>query len=249
MNIGEVEVTRIGLGTNRLTNTETNRAFLRAAVDAGVNFMDSAHVYTNGDSERTIGAALAGAPSSAVIATKGGYRDGSPDVLRAEIEESFERLRAETIALYYLHRVDNSIGIEESLGVIKEYQDQGRILEIGISAVRVEEIERAEQVVRVVAVQNHYNLADRGSEDVIDYCAKHGILFVPYFPLRDLGIGPIERIASRHDATPEQIALAWMLKRSPAMLPIPGTLSLEHLRQNLAAQEIELTEEEFDALR
>jgi aryl-alcohol dehydrogenase-like predicted oxidoreductase len=249
VNIGGVHLTRIGLGTNRLKNTDANRAFLRAAVDAGANFIDSAHLYTGGESERTIGDAFGGAPSGVAIATKGGFRGGSPEGLRAEIEESFERLRTDTIALYYLHRVDRKIGIETSLEVIKEYQDQGRVREIGISAVGIDEIERAQAVVRVAAVQNHYNLTARASEDVIDYCAEHGIVFVPYFPLRKLGRGPIKHIAARHDATPQQIALAWLLRRGATTAPIPGTLSLEHLRQNLAALEIELSDEEFQALR
>jgi pyridoxine 4-dehydrogenase len=247
---GGTRVTRVGLGTNRLTNTPGNRVFLQEAIRAGVNFIDTAHLYTGGDSEQTIGAALAPFPAGSVVATKGGYRpgEGRPEILSAQIEQSLDRLRADQIDLYYLHRVDPETPLETSLAVIREYCDQGKIRHVGISAVDIEEIERARQVVRIAAVQNHYSLSERRHEDVVDYCAEQQILFVPYFPLRGDGRPALRQIAEAHRATPSQITLAWLLKRSPTMLPIPGTLSLEHLRENLEALEIELTDEEYRAL-
>jgi pyridoxine 4-dehydrogenase len=249
LEIAGTEVLRIGLGTNRLTNTPQNVAFVRQAVSAGVGMIDTAHLYAGGQSEETIGAALTPAPERCVVATKGGYRpgEGRPDALRAQIEESLRRLRTGTIALYYLHRVDPRTRLEESLAVIGEYSDRGTIRQAGVSAVGVEEIERARRVVPIAAVQNPYNLAERRYEDVVDYCAREGIVFVAYYPLH--GIGPeADEIAARHGATSEQIALAWLLRRSPVMLPIPGTLSLDHLRQNLVALEIELSDAEFKTL-
>jgi pyridoxine 4-dehydrogenase len=183
------------------------------------------------------------------VATKGGYGSGRPEVLSAEIEESLRRLRTDNIGLYYLHRPDPETPLEESLGVIQEYRDRGAIQHVGVSNVSVEQIERARQVVSIAAVQNHYNLSVRASDDVVDYCAGNGIVFVPYFPLRADGGPAATEIAKRHGATPAQVALAWLLRRSPATLPIPGTLSLEHLRENLAAAEIELSDDEFEALR
>ena len=183
------------------------------------------------------------------MATKGGYGSGRPEVLSAEIDESLRRLRTDNIGLYYLHKPDPETPLEESLGVIKEYRDRGAIQHAGVSNVSVEEIERARQVVSIAAVQNHYNLSVRTSDGVVDYCAGNGIVFVPYFPLRADGSPAAIEIAKRHRATPMQVALAWLLRRSPATLPIPGTLSLDHLRGNLAAAEIELTDDEFEALR
>jgi pyridoxine 4-dehydrogenase len=247
--LGETPLNRIGLGTNRLRNTPENVDFVRDAVAAGVGLIDTAHSYADGESEQTIGAALSSSPEGSVVATKGGYRSGRPDVLRTEIDESLRRLRTDRIDLYYLHKPDPEIPLEQGLEVIKEYQDRGAIQHVGVSNVSVEQIERAREVVSIAAVQNHYNLSERASDDALDYCADNGIVFVPYFPLRADG-GPVAaQIAERRGATPGQIALAWLLRRSPSTLPIPGTLSLEHLKENLAAAEIELTDEEFDALR
>jgi pyridoxine 4-dehydrogenase len=248
LEIGGSEVARIGLGTNRLAGTRENVEFIGEAVAAGVGLIDTAHTYTGGDSEKTIGAALAPPPEGCIVATKGGYNDAAPDVLRAEIEESLRRLRADSIALYYLHRVDRRTPIEDSLAVIADYLERGKIREVGVSAVGIEQIERARQVVPVAAVQNHYSLTERSDEDVVDHCAAEGIVFVPYFPLRGGGPPALAEVADARGATPAQIALAWLLRRSPAMLPIPGTLSLEHLRENLGALEIELGDDEFDAL-
>jgi aryl-alcohol dehydrogenase-like predicted oxidoreductase len=251
LRLADTEVTRIGLGTNRLTNTREHITFLKDAVAAGVSHIDTAHVYTGGESEETIGAALSSSSDGHVVATKGGYGagEGRPNVLREQIEESLRRLQTERIALYYLHRVDPQTSLEESLAAIKEYRDNGKIGHVGLSDVGIEQIERARLVVPIAAVQNQYNLSERRYEDVVDYCAGEGIAFVPFFPLRGDGGRPLAEIAGRHGATPSQITLAWLLRRSPAMLPIPGTLSLDHLKQNLAALEIELSDAEFDALR
>jgi pyridoxine 4-dehydrogenase len=251
LSLAGAQVARIGLGTNRLTNTPEYVAFVKEAVAAGVSLIDTAHTYTGGESEETIGAALSPVPDSCVVATKGGYAPGHgrPDVLRAQIEQSLRRLRTESIALYYLHRVDPQTPLEESLGAIKEHRDSGKIRHVGLSQVGIDQIERARQIVPIAAVQNHYNLSERTHEDVVDYCAREGIVFVPYFPLRGSGGRALSDVAERRGATPLQIALAWLLTRSPGMLPIPGSLSLEHVKENLAALEIELTDDEFQALR
>ena len=250
--LGDIEVGRIGLGTNRLTKTPENIAFIKRAVAAGVQMIDTAHSYTGGQSEETIGEALSPIPDGCVVATKGGFSGagrGRPEVLRAEMEESLRRLRTDSIALYYLHRVDPATPLEESLGAIKEYRDRGRIRHVGISEVGIEQIERARKVVPIAAVQNQYNLSERKYDAVVDYCASEGIVFVPFFPLRGRGGAALGEIARRHSATTAQIVLAWLLRRSPGMLPIPGTLSLEHLKENVAAPEIELTDAELEALR
>jgi aryl-alcohol dehydrogenase-like predicted oxidoreductase len=214
-----VEVPRIGLGTNCLTHA--HEAFVREAVEAGVRHIDTAHLYTGGESEQTIGAALGGDREDVVVATKGGYRGASPEVLRAEIEQSLRALKTECIALYYLHRVDPETPLETSLETIREYVERGAIRAVGISEVSIEEIERARQVVPIAAVQNRYNTADRRHDDVVDFCEREGIAFVPYFPLGGGG--------------PPQEQLAWLLGRSPVVAPIPGSLSVEHVRANLAA--------------
>jgi aryl-alcohol dehydrogenase-like predicted oxidoreductase len=221
--LGATPIARMGLGTNRLTNTAENVAFIRQAVAAGIGMIDTAHLYTRGDSEATIGSALEGsAREGCVVATKGGYGrgQGRPEVLADQLEESLRRLRTDRIDLYYLHKVDPDTPLEESLGAIKEQRDRGRVRYVGVSNVSLEQLERARQVVEIAAVQNHYNVAEREGEDVVDYCAEHGIVFVPYFPL---GAG-----GSPRDA------LAWLLERSATTVPIPGTLSIEHLRENLA---------------
>jgi aryl-alcohol dehydrogenase-like predicted oxidoreductase len=249
LKLADTEVARIGLGTNRLTNTPEHVAFLKDAVAAGLSHIDTAHTYTGGESEEAIGDALAPIPDGCVVATKGGWNGGRPEVLRAEIEESLRRLRTARIALYYLHRVDPQTHLEESLAAIKEYRDSGKIRHVGLSEVGIERIERAREIVPITAVQNHYNLSERRWEDVVDYCAAEGIVFVPFFPLRGEGGRPLAEIAERHGATHAQITLAWLLRRSPVMLPIPGTLSLQHLKQNLAALEIDLSDDEFEALQ
>jgi aryl-alcohol dehydrogenase-like predicted oxidoreductase len=252
LTLGGAEIARIGLGTNRLTNTPGNVAFVKEAVAAGVGMIDTAYTYTGGQSEETIGAALSPDPGRCVVATKGGGSgpgSGRPEILHAEIEESLRRLRMDSIGLYYLHRPDPETPLEESLGAIKQYRDSGKIRQVGVSNVSIDEIERARGVVTIAAVQNHYSLSEREHEAVVDYCERENIVFVPYFPLRGVGGRALEEVAARHGATPAQIAFAWLLRRSPVMLPIPGTLSLEHLKENLAALQIELTDEEFEALR
>ncbi len=169
-------------------------------------------------------------------------------MLRTQIAQSLRRLQTDSIALYYLHRVDPETTLQESLRTIKEYRDSGKIRHVGLSEVGVEQIERAREIVPIAAVQDQYNLSERRWEDVVDHCAREGIVFVPFFPLRADGGRPLAEIAKRHDATPAQITLAWLLRRSPAMLPIPGTLSPDHLKQNLAALEIELSDADFNAL-
>jgi pyridoxine 4-dehydrogenase len=251
LRLGDTEVPRIGLGTNRLTNTSEHVALVKEAVAAGLGHIDTAHTYTGGESEETIGAALSPVADGVVVATKGGWgaENGRPDVLRAQMEESLRRLRRETIALYYLHRIDPETRLEDSLGAIREYCDGGKVRHVGLSEVGIDQIERAREVVPIAAVQNNYSLTERKHEDVVDYCAAEGIVFVPFFPLRGVESRQLSEIADRHGVSPAQIALAWLLRRSPTTLPIPGTLSLEHLKENLAALEIELTEAEFVALQ
>lgn len=249
--IGDVEVSRIGLGTNRLRNSDEHAALIRAAVDAGVQMIDTAHLYTSGESEKTIGRALSAMPARVVVATKGGYGGaghGRPEVLRREIDQSLASLRVERIALYYLHRVDPETPIEESLGAIKEYVDRGEIERVGLSKVDVPLIERARKLIPIAAVQNEYNIAERPFDDVVDYCEREGIVFVPYYPLGAEPTRAVRQAAKQHGATTERVMLAWLLKRSPAMLPIPGTLSLEHLRDNLGALTLELSDAEFDQI-
>ena len=249
--LGDREVPRIGLGTNRLSHSDEHVSFIRDAVAAGIGHIDTAHLYTGGDSETTIGAALAPASDAVVVGTKGGYRpgEGRPDVLLAQVDQSLRSLRVDSIALYYLHRVDPETPLEESLGALEECQRAGKIRHVGISDVSVDQIERARGVVTIAAVQNHYNLTERKYEDEVDYCAREGIVFVPYFPLRGDIPAAVGAIAERHGATSSQIALAWLLRRSPNMLPIPGTLSVAHVRENLDALRIELTDAEFETLR
>lgn len=244
-----VEVARIGLGTNRLTGTSKNLAFIKGAVAAGVQLIDTAHLYTGGQSEEAIGAALSPMPDNVVVATKGGYNGGSPAAIRSEIDESLRRLRTKSIALYYLHRVDPNVPLETSLAAIKEYVDRGVIRNVGISQVTVEQIERARKVVPIAAVQQWYSLSERRYDAEVGYCTREGIPFVPFYPLHGADGRALEELARRKGVTTRQVALAWLLKRSPVMLPIPGTLSLDHLEENLAAQHIELSDKEFEALR
>jgi pyridoxine 4-dehydrogenase len=248
--LGDTDVARIGLGTNRLTNTPEHAAFVRESVELGARMIDTAHTYTGGESEQTIGEALSPVPEGCIVATKGGYAPGTgrPEVLRAQIDESLRRPRTEVIDLCYLHRVHPDTPLEESVGAIAEYREAGKIRHVGLSQVGIEQIEVARTIVPIAAVQNHYNLSERGWDDVVDHCAREGIVFVPYFPLKGEGGRALDEIAERHHSTAAQIRLAWLLRRSPATLPIPGTLSLEHLKENLAALKIELTDAEFDSL-
>jgi pyridoxine 4-dehydrogenase len=245
--LADIEVPRIGLGTNRLTTAPEHVSFVREAVAAGVRHIDTAHLYTGGESERAIGEALDGTSEEVLVATKGGYGgegQGRPEVLRSQIEQSLRSLRTEAIGLYYLHRVDPQTPLEESLGAIEAYVERGAIRQVGVSEVSVEQIETAREIVPIAAVQNRYSLAERGHDDVIDFCEREQIAFIPYFPLRgDDGPG-VAAAAQRLGVTENTVKLAWLLRRSPVVLPIPGTLSIDHLRENLAALEIELGDAE-----
>lgn len=249
--LGDIEISRIGLGTNRLTNTDDGVALVRDAVRAGVQMIDTAHLYTGGESEQAIGLALSPVPAGVVVATKGGFGGaghGKPEVLRREIEESLASLRVDRITLYYLHRVDPETPIEESLKTIKDFVDRGQIQYVGISEVDIPLIERARTVVPIAAVQNRYNLSERKNDHVVDYCTSERILFVPFYPLHGEPSRAVREMAKRHGATPTQVTLAWLLARSPMMLPIPGTLSLAHLEENLAALSLELSDAELGEL-
>jgi len=248
--IGDVELTRFGLGTNRLTLSGDGVAFIREAVSAGIGLIDTAHLYTGGDSESTIGEGRSEFSADVMVATKGGFApgEGRPAVLRRQIEESLQRLRATVIDLYYLHRVDPETPLEDSLAAITEFVDSGHIRRVGLSQVDIGQIERARKVVDIAAVQNKYSLSDRAYDEVVDYAEREGILFVPFKPLRVETTPTITEIAARRGKTTAQIALAWLLGRSPMMLPIPGTRSIAHLQENLGALDIDLSDEELSAL-
>jgi pyridoxine 4-dehydrogenase len=186
-------------------------------------------------------------PDGLVVATKGGFNSGNPATIRAELEESFERLGAEIIDLYYLHRVDPAVPLADTLAPIAEAHAAGRIRNVGLSQVAVDQILLGRSVVPIAAVQNEYSLQQRQYDEVVDFCADEGIPFVPFFPLRGGG-RRVDDIAERIGATPQQVKLAWLLRRSEAMLPIPGTRSLEHLKLNLAALDLELSDADYEAL-
>src|SRR5687768_3801208 len=236
---------------------EEARLVLRRVVELGVDLIDTADSYGPEVSENLIAEALHPYPGNLVIATKGGLRrtgpgqwpaDARPERLKECCEASLRRLRLDRIDLYQLHTVDSKVPYEESVGALKDLQGEGKIRHVGISNVSVEQLEQARSIVEVVTVQNRYNLEDRRSEDVLERCEELGIGFIPWFPLAtgDLARsgGPLDRIAGAHDATPAQIALAWLLARSPVMLPIPGTSSVEHLEENLRAASIRLSPEQ-----
>jgi pyridoxine 4-dehydrogenase len=252
--VGDKQVNRIGLGTNRITDTPEARALLKRAVESGVNFIDTAYRYAGGMSETTIGNTLAPYPQDLVIATKGGWADTRPEELRGFLEESLRRLRTDSIYLYQLHRVNPEVPIEESVGMLKRFQEEGKIRHIGLSEVSVEQIQRAQAVAGIVSVQNEYNVANRQHEDVLEYCTQQGIVFIPWFPLGGLAgyTAKVEKlvadIAEKYQATPQQIALAWLLRRSPVTLPIPGTLSIAHLEDNLRAGALHLNDEDYTKL-
>ena len=237
---------------------ETARKVLRRAVELGVNFIDTADSYGPEVSERLIGEALAPYADGVVIATKAGLTRqgpdkwlpvGRPEYLQQEVEMSLRRLKLERIDLWQLHRIDPKIPVEESLGVIKKMQEQGKIRHVGLSEVKPHEIDQARKVVDIVSVQNLYNIGDRTHEDVVDYCTKHGLAFIPWFPVAAGKLaqpgGKLDAAAKRHGATLSQLSIAWLLHRSPVMLPIPGTSSLEHLEENVAAAGVKLTDAEW----
>jgi aryl-alcohol dehydrogenase-like predicted oxidoreductase len=268
---GELEVRRLGFGAMRITGKgvwgppadhgEAIRV-LRRAVELGVNLIDTADSYGPNVSEELIAEALHPYPDDLVIATKGGFErsgpdrwseNGDPAYLRAACEGSLRRLKVDRIDLWQLHRIDPDVPAAEQFGVIGELVDEGKVRLVGLSEVTVEQLEDAREQLSIVSVQNRYNLADRGSEDVLDRCEREGIAFIPWFPLARGRLASEERsllieVAERHGATPGQVALAWLLHRSPVMLPIPGTSSVAHLQENLAAASIELSGDELDEL-
>jgi aryl-alcohol dehydrogenase-like predicted oxidoreductase len=267
---GDLEVARLGFGAMRITgpgiwdepeDPSAARELLHRVVDAGVNLLDTADSYGPEVSENLIAEALHPYPEDLVIATKGGFeRPGPgrwepacrPERLKRCCEGSLRRLKLERIDLYQLHTVDPKVPIEDSIGALAELQDEGKIRHIGVSNVSGEQLERARQIAPVVSVQNRYNLTDRASEEVLEECERAGLGFLPWFPLAtgDLAApgGPLDELAKAHDATPAQVALAWLLQRSPVMLPIPGTGSIAHFEQNLEAAAIELPDEELQTL-
>jgi pyridoxine 4-dehydrogenase len=259
---GELTVHRLGFGAMRLPaawgepeSAGGSREMLREAVRLGVDFIDTAHAY--GRSEEVIAEALHPYPDDLVIATKGGLRrggdpDGRPERLRADCEESLRRLRLETIDLWQLHRIDPAVPLEDQFGAIRELRDEGKIRFVGVSEVSVGELKRARELVEIATVQNRYNVAQRTADDVLEACEAGGIGFMPWAPLRTGGevirSGALAKLAAQHAATPPQVALAWLLQRSPVMLPIPGTSTPEHMRENIKAALIELSEDDMAAL-
>jgi pyridoxine 4-dehydrogenase len=269
----DLRVARLGFGTMRITGPgiwgePADRAeavrVLRRAVELGINFIDTADSYGPYVSEEIIAEALYPYPADLVIATKGGFdrpgpdkwvENGKPDHLRSALEGSLRRLRLDQIALYQLHRIDPKVPAEDQLGTLKDLQAQGKIKHIGLSEVSVKQIQHARTIVPIVSVQNRYSITDRGSEDVLEYCEKEKMGFIPWFPLaagRVSGTGsPISSVAARLKATPSQLALAWLLARSPVMLPIPGTSKVKHLEENVAAADLKIdanTMRELDGL-
>jgi aryl-alcohol dehydrogenase-like predicted oxidoreductase len=267
---GDLTVNRLGFGAMRITGKgvwgppddrdETIRV-LRRAVDLGVNFIDTADSYGPYVSEELICEALSPYPDDLVIATKAGLLRTGPDVwiplgypayLRQQLEMSLRRLGVERIDLFQLHRIDDKFPLEDQVGELAALQQEGKIRHIGLSEVDVEALAAAQKVAPIVSVQNMYNLTARSAETVLDACETQGLGFIPWFPLAAGPLaapdGPLQRIAADHHASASQLALAWLLKRSPVMLPIPGTSKVSHLEQNVAAAEIELSDEEFETL-
>jgi len=268
---GDLEVRRLGFGAMRLCgpgirgwpeDRENALRVLRRAVELGANLVDTADSYGPEVNELQVAEALHPYQDGLVIATKGGLvrddrpggwpADGRPEHLREACEGSLRRLRLERIELYQLHRPDPKVPFEESVGELARLRDEGKIHHVGLSNVDLGQLARAQAIVPVVSVQNRYNLADRHSEDVLEACEKGGIAFFPWWPLAvgDLAEpgGRLDAVARAHDATPAQVALAWLLARSPIVCPIPGTASLDHLEENMAAAKLELAPEELAAL-
>jgi aryl-alcohol dehydrogenase-like predicted oxidoreductase len=267
---GDTEVNRLGFGAMQLTgpgiwgdpkDPEEAVRVLRRAVELGVNFIDTADSYGPFVSEMLIKRALHPYPDGLVIATKAGFTRhgpgiwvplGRPEYLRQQCELSLRHLGLERIELYQLHRIDRSVPLEDQLGELSALQREGKIGHIGLSEVTVAQLRDARQHATIATVQNLYNLTNRSAEELLDVCEAESIGFIPWYPLATGGLagpgGPLDQLAHELDATPAQLALAWLLKRSAAMLPIPGTSSVAHLEENLAAAEVELTDEQFDLL-
>jgi pyridoxine 4-dehydrogenase len=266
----DLRVTRLGFGAMRITGEgiwgePANRAeavrVLRRAVELGINFIDTADSYGPGVSEEIIAEALYPYPKGLLIATKGGFvrpgpnqwvENGKPEHLRSACEGSLRRLRLDRIDLYQLHRIDPKVAPEDQIGALRDLQAQGKIKHVGLSEVSVRQIQHARTIVPIVSVQNRYSVTDRGSEDVVEYCGTEKMGFIPWFPLAAGRVSgsesPISRIAARWKATPSQVALAWLLARSPVILPIPGTSKVEHLEENVAAVELKLDAEQMREL-
>jgi pyridoxine 4-dehydrogenase len=267
---GDLEVNRLGFGAMRLTGKgiwgeprDANEAkrVLKRAVELGANFIDTADSYGPEVSERLIGEALAPYSKGLVIATKGGLTRqgpdqwlpvGRPEYLEQQVEMSLRRLKTDTIDLWQLHRIDAKVRVEESLEPIIRLQKQGKIRHFGLSEVKPKEIEQVRKIINVVSVQNLYNVGDRQHEDVLEYCEKHGLAFIPWFPVAAGKLaqpgGKLDEIAKRHGATVSQLSLAWLLHRSPVMLPIPGTSSVAHLEENMKAAELSLSKTEMQEI-
>jgi aryl-alcohol dehydrogenase-like predicted oxidoreductase len=269
MKLGDLEVNRLGFGAMRAVGPDVwgepkDRAgvhrLFRRALELGVNFFDTAESYGPQTDETLIAEALHPYPKGFVIATKCGLArpspgrwdpDGRPEKLRRDLEGSLKRLRLERIDLYQLHTIDPKVPLEDSLGVLVEAQRAGKVRHIGVSNFNVKQLERARKVATVVSVQNRYSLADRGSEDVLAHCEKLGIAFLPWYPLgagSALKVSRVKKLAERAKATPAQVAIAWLLAKSPVMLPIPGTASIAHLEENVAAAKLKLSKEDLAAL-
>jgi pyridoxine 4-dehydrogenase len=266
---GDLRVNRLGFGAMRLTGegiwgwpTDRGNAnkVLRRAVELGVNLIDTADAYGPEVSELLIAEALHPYPKDLVIATKGGLTrpgrgqwvpNGRPEYLSQCVDKSLKRLKLEQIDLYQLHAVDRKVPVEESVGALKKAQDAGKIRHVGLSNVTTQEIDRARKVLPIISVQNEYNIADRKSEKVLLFCEKENLGFIPWFPLGGNGSSllkrgtPLEAEAKRHNASVVQLALAWLLQKSPVMLPIPGTSSLAHLEENMAAARLHLTPDDW----
>jgi aryl-alcohol dehydrogenase-like predicted oxidoreductase len=264
---GDLRIHRLGFGAMRITgpgiwgepqNPDEAKRVLKRAIELGVNFIDTADSYGPEVSERLIGETLYPYPKDLVIATKGGLTRqgpnkwlpvGRPEYLQQCVEMSLRRLRLERIDLYQLHRIDPKVPVEESLGVLVEMQQQGKIRHIGLSEVTVAQIERAQKTARIVSVQNRFNISDREHEDVLNYCEQKKLAFIPWFPVAAGKLaqpgGVLEQFAKQHNATLAQLSIAWLLHRSPVMVPIPGTSSVKHLEENMAAEKLRLSPEEW----
>ena len=270
LELGDIAVKRFGFGAMRLCgpgiwgepeDPGTAQAVLHRVVEMGINLIDTADAYGPEVNERQISSALYPYPEDLVIATKGGLvrpgpgrweSDGTPEHLREACEGSLRRLQLDKIDLYQLHRPDPHVAFEDSVWTLAELRDEGKIRHIGLSNVGVRELVMALDIVPIVSVQNRYNLTDRSSEAVIEACEREGIAFIPWFPLATGELarpgGDLDEIATRYEATPAQVALAWLLARSPVMLPIAGTSSVEHLEENVAATGLRLSDEEVATL-
>src|SRR5580700_10115033 len=264
---GDLTINRLGFGAMRITgdgiwgepkDPDTAKKVLRRAVELGVNFIDTADSYGPEVSERLIGEALAPYAKGVVIATKAGLTRqgpdkwlpvGRPEYLQQEVEMSLRRLKLERIDLWQLHRIDPQVPVEESLGAIKQLQQQGKIRHVGLSEVKPHEIDQARKIIEIVSVQNQYNIGDRQHEDVVEYCTKHNIGFIPWFPVAAGKLakpgGKLDAAAKKHGSTVSQLSLAWLLHHSPVMVPIPGTSSVDHLEQNIAAADLKLSAAEW----